>query len=443
MKLLKPAVVTVIAILGASIALAGNETGTAVAAINTGDTAFMMVSAALVLFMTPGLAFFYGGMVRRKNILSVLMQCYVLMCLLSLQWILWGYSLAFSEDIGGGLLGGLSWIGLRGVGVTPSDVYATTIPHQLFMIFQGMFAVITPALIIGAVVDRIKFWAFFVFMILWSTIIYDPVAHWVWSSNGWLFKLGALDFAGGAVVHINAGIAALVFALLIGKRNGFDTHGHFPPHHLPFTVLGTGLLWFGWFGFNAGSALGASSLAVTAFVTTNTATAAAGLMWAILEWRNNGAPTMLGVATGAVAGLVSITPACGFVGPMSAIAIGGIGSAVCFAAVVYLKPRFGYDDSLDVFGVHGIGGIWGALATGIFSQKIINPAGADGLLFGNPRQFAVQLLSVAVTLLFSGVLTFVLYKIVDATIGMRVSEEDEILGLDMSQHKETAYTVLE
>ncbi len=409
-------------------------------AISSGDTAFIMISAALVLMMTPALAFFYGGMVQRKNILSVLMQCFTLMCVISLQWILIGYSLSFSPDVGGGIIGGLDWVGLKGVGLAPNPDYAATVPHQAFMIFQAMFAIITPGLIVGAFAGRMKFSAFLVFMLLWATLVYDPMAHWVWGAGGWLGKLGALDFAGGAVVHINAGVAALVIALLIGKRRGHDSKP-FPPHHLPYTVLGAGLLWFGWFGFNAGSALEAGGLAVNAFVTTNTATAAAGLVWALLEWKQNGSPTMLGVATGAVAGLVSITPACGFVGPVSAIAVGAGGSLLCYLAVVYLKPKLGYDDSLDVFGVHGVGGIWGALATGLFASEAVN--GADGLFFGNPHQFLVQVISVVATMAFVAVATFILYKLVDAVLGMRVTEGDEIIGLDVSQHKETAYTVVE
>jgi len=409
-------------------------------ASSPGDTAFIMMSAALVLMMTPALAFFYGGMVQRKNILSVLMQCFTVMCAISLQWILIGYSLSFSPDIGGGIIGGLDWVGLKGVGLAPNPDYAAGVPHQAFMIFQAMFAVITPGLMVGAFTGRMKFSAFLVFMLLWATLVYDPMAHWVWGTGGWLGELGALDFAGGAVVHINAGVAALVTAVLIGKRKGREDKS-FPPHHLPYTVLGTGLLWFGWFGFNAGSALHAGGLAVNAFVTTNTAAAAAGLVWAFLEWKQSGSPTMLGVATGAVAGLVSITPACGFVGPMAAIAVGAVGSALCYLAVVRMKPRLGYDDALDVFGVHGVGGMWGALATGLFAEEAIN--GANGLFFGDARQFLVQAVSVAVTAAFAGVATFILYKVVDALFGMRVRESDEIAGLDISQHKETAYTVIE
>ena len=408
--------------------------------INSGDTAWVLVSSALVLLMTPGLAFFYGGMVRRKNFLSVLMQCMILMCALTLQWTMFGYSLAYSPDAFHGLIGGLGWVGLRGVGFAPNPAYAATIPHLAFMVFQAMFAVITPALIVGAFAERIKFSSFLIFSLLWATLVYDPVAHWVWGTGGWLKALGALDFAGGAVVHINAGMAALVMALLIGRREGYKDRP-FAPNNLPFTVLGTGLLWFGWFGFNAGSALSASGLAANAFVTTNIAAAAAGLMWAMIEWRHNGSPTLLGAATGAVGGLVAITPACGFVGPMAAILIGFGVSAIGYVAVAIVKPRLKYDDSLDVFGIHGLGGIWGALATGLFASAAVN--GVDGLFFGNPRQFGIQALSVLATVVYSLVMTFGLYKAVDFALGMRVDRQSEIMGLDLSQHKEIGYTVLE
>jgi ammonium transporter, Amt family len=409
--------------------------------INSGDTAFVLVSAALVLVMTPGLAFFYGGMVRRKNILSVLMQCFILMCVISVQWVLWGYSLAFGPDFHH-VIGGLAWLGLTGVGGEPYAAYAPTIPHQVFMIYQCMFAVITPALIIGAFAERIRFSSFLVFMVLWATLVYDPMAHWVWGDGGWLKELGALDFAGGTVVHVNAGVAALVMALLIGKREHYNGEAY-PPHNMPLVVLGTGLLWFGWFGFNAGSALAAGGLAGNAFVTTNTAAAMAGLTWALLEWRQSGAPTLLGAATGAVAGLVAITPACGFVSPLAAIAIGATVSLICYVAVVTVKARLGYDDALDVFGVHGIGGMWGALATGLFANQAVNGAGANGLFHGNPRQFLIQLLAVGVSIAFTGAMTFGLFKFVDALLGMRVTEREEIVGLDLSQHKEAGYTVVE
>ncbi len=408
--------------------------------VNTADTVWMLISTALVMIMTPLLAFFYGGLVRKKNILSVLMQCMVILCIISLQWILFGYSLAFGPDKGG-LIGGLEWIGLSGVGLDPSPDYAITIPHQLFMAFQMMFAVITPALIIGTFVERIKFSSFLVFTLMWATLIYDPLAHWVWGKGGWLAAMGALDFAGGAVIHINAGIAALVFALLIGKRKGINTHRS--PHNLPFAVLGAAFLWFGWFGFNAGSAGSAGTIAVTAFINTNTSAAAAGAMWMLLDWRMNKVPTMLGVATGLVAGLVAVTPAAGFVTPISAIFIGAISSIVCFFFVTKVKEHFRYDDSLDVFGVHGIGGIIGALATGVFATKAVNSGGADGLLYGNPYQLWIQFFTTIISVLFSAIGTYVIYKIIDKTMGMRVTERDEYIGLDLTQHHEAGYTLVD
>ncbi|MDP2921564.1 MAG: ammonium transporter [Candidatus Omnitrophota bacterium] len=408
--------------------------------INSGDTAFVLISAALVMLMTPALAFFYGGIVRRKNVLGVLMQCMAILALVSIQWVLFGYSLSFAP--GNAFLGSLRWFGLNGVGFEPYADYAATIPHQTFMIFQAMFAIITPALIIGAFAERMKFSGFMIFILLWATFVYDPVAHWVWGIGGWLRNLGALDFAGGTVVHINAGIAALVTALLIGKRKGLDNKSA-PPHNIPFVVLGAGLLWFGWFGFNSGSALAANGLAVNAFVVTNTAAAAAGLSWAMLEWVFNGKPTIFGTVTGAVAGLVGITPAAGFVSVIPAIVIGLLVSVFCYIAVAYLKPKFGYDDSLDAFGVHGVGGIWGSIATGLFASKAVNPAGSDGLFFGNPHQLYVQAVTVLVTIVYSAVVTFIIYKVVDAVIGMRVSEKEESIGLDLSQHREGAYTMVE
>ena len=408
--------------------------------INSGDTAFVLMSAALVLLMTPALAFFYGGMVKRKNVLGILMQCFILMCVISLQWVLYGYSLSFAP--GEGFWGGFSWAGLTNVGLEPYADYAGTIPHQAFMIFQAMFAIITPALILGAFAERMKFSSFLVIMILWATFVYDPVCHWVWGLGGFIRKLGALDFAGGTVVHINAGIAALVTALAIGKRKNFN-HSPTPPHIVPFIVLGAGLLWFGWFGFNSGSALAANGIAVNAFVVTNTAAAAAGLSWALLDWMFNGKPTIFGCVTGVVAGLVAITPAAGFVNVISAIIIGVVVSIICFISVTVLKPKLGYDDSLDAFGVHGVGGIWGALATGLFASKSVNPAGADGLFYGNPQLFIIQLKAVGITVLYSLIVTFAIYKIVDMVMGVRASEKDEVVGLDLTQHHEAAYTLLE
>jgi Amt family ammonium transporter len=410
--------------------------------MNSGDTAWVLISAALVLLMTiPGLAFFYGGLVRRKNVLSILMQCLVILCVISLQWMLFGYSLAFGPDFHG-IIGKLDWAGLRGVGPLPNADYAATIPHSVFMIFQCMFAVITPALIIGAYAERVKFSAFLVFTLLWATFVYDPLAHWVWGTGGWLKNLGALDFAGGIVVHVSSGISALVLALLLGKRIGYN-HKPIRPHNLPFTVLGAGLLWFGWFGFNAGSALAADGMAANAFITTNTATAAAGLTWALIEWWHNGTPTILGAATGAVAGLVAITPACGFVNPMNAMFIGMIVAVVCYFAVSVIKGKLGYDDSLDAFGVHGVGGTVGTIATGLFAEKAVNAAGANGLFFGNANQLLVQLLSLLVAVAFAVIMTFIIFKIVDAIMGMRVEEKNEIVGLDLTQQSEAAYTVIE
>jgi Amt family ammonium transporter len=407
--------------------------------VDSGDTAWMLTSSALVLMMTaPGLALFYGGMVRRHNVLGTIMQSFILMAVISIQWVLWGYSISFGPDVHG-LIGSLSWVGLNGVGLQPYPGYAATIPHQTFMIYQLMFAIITPALITGAVAERIKFSGFLVFMLLWTTFIYDPLAHWVWGVGGWLRNLGALDFAGGTVVHISSGISALAAALMIGRRRGFGTEP-MPPHNLPLTVTGAAMLWVGWFGFNAGSALSAGALATSAFVATHIASAAATLTWMLTEWLTRGKPTVLGAASGAVAGLVAITPASGYVGPLSAIVIGGVGGILCFHAC-NLKTRLGYDDSLDVVGVHGVGGTWGALATGLFASKAINAAGGDGLFFGNPGQLLVQALSVLVTMVFAFVGSLLLLKIVDAVIGLRVHEEDEMLGLDLSQHDESAYTL--
>jgi Amt family ammonium transporter len=411
--------------------------------MNSGDTAWVLTSTALVMLMTiPGLAFFYGGLVRRKNVLSILMQCFIIMCVISLQWVLFGYSLAFGPDTGQGIIGSLDWAGLRHVGGLPFKDYAETIPHSVFMIFQCMFAVITPALMIGAFAERIKFSSFLVFTILWATFVYDPLAHWLWGTGGWLKNLGALDFAGGIVVHTSSGVSALVMCILLGKRVGYNKEP-FRPHNLPFTVLGAALLWFGWFGFNAGSALAANDLAANAFVATHVATAAAGLTWALIEWQQHGKPTVLGVSTGAVAGLVAITPACGFVNPMNAILIGMMVSLFCYIAIAYIKGKLGYDDALDVFGVHGVGGMWGTIATGIFAEKAVNAAGADGLFLGGSHQFLVQCLLILVAPVFAGLVTWILFKVVDALMGMRVEKKDEIVGLDLTQQSEAAYTVIE
>lgn len=404
--------------------------------IDTGDTAWMLASAALVLLMTPGLGLFYGGMVRTKNVLGTIMHSFIIIALITVQWVLWGYSLAFGPDVGG-IIGSLSWFGLNGVGLDPYPDYAATVPHQAFMIYQAMFAIITPALITGAIAERMKFSTFVVFALLWATFVYDPIAHWVWGVGGWIRKLGALDFAGGTVVHISSGISALAAALLVGKRRGFgrDPMG---PHNLPMTILGAAILWFGWFGFNAGSAIAAGKLSTSAFVVTHIATAAAALSWPAAEWVYRGKPTTLGAASGAVAGLVAITPGSGFVGPMSALVIGVAAGVFCYMGVVG-KNRFGYDDSLDVVGVHGVGGTWGALATGLFASKAINDAGENGLFFGNPGLFGVQLLAVLATWVYAFVMTLIILKVLDWTMGLRVSEEEEEMGLDLSQHSETGY----
>jgi len=410
--------------------------------MSSGNTAWVLVCAALVFIMTPGVAFFYGGMARRKNVLSILTQCFAIICLVSLQWVLFGYSLSFGPDTGYGIIGGLDWFGLRGVGQEPSAIYASTIPHLAFMIFQAMFAIITPALMVGAFAGRMKFSALVIFTLLWTTFVYDPIAHWVWGAGGWLGGIGALDFAGGIVVHVSSGISALVVAILIGKRVGYVKQA-FAPHNLPITFLGGALLWIGWFGFNAGSALEAGGLAANAFVTTNTAAAAAGMAWAFMEWKMDGAPTVLGIVSGVVAGLVAITPACGFVSALSSIPIGLIAGIICYLAVARLKPLLGYDDALDVFGVHGIGGIWGTLATGIFAAVAINSGGADGLLLGNAKLLLIQVVYLIVCIVYALVVTWILYKVVDALVGMRVDKESELIGLDLTQHNESAYTVLE
>ena len=400
--------------------------------IDTGDTAWLLMSSALVLCMTlPGLALFYGGLVRKKNVLGTIMHTMVILCVISLIWVLCGYSLAFGPDVGG-VIGSLAWVGLNGVGLDPSPQYASTVPHQVFMFFQLMFAAITVALITGSVAERMKFKALLMFAVLWSLLIYTPLAHWVWG-GGWLGKLGALDFAGGAVVHISSGFGALVCAVMLGKRKGFGAEP-MPPHDLPMTVLGAGLLWFGWFGFNAGSALGANGVAAAAFLATHTAASAGGLSWMVAEWVHRGKPTVLGVASGVVAGLATVTPAAGFIGPMSALLIGLVAGTVCYIAVVW-KMRLGYDDSLDVVGIHGVGGFMGILATGLFAS-----IGAQGFFFGNPGQFGIQVVLALVTLAFSVIGTYFILKIVDVTVGLRVSAQDEEMGLDLSQHNERAYS---
>jgi Amt family ammonium transporter len=401
--------------------------------IDTGDTAWLLVSAALVMLMTPALGFFYGGLVGKKNVLSTLTHSFFILCLISVQWVLWGYSLSFSPDTGAGLIGGLGWVALRGVGFAPNPDYAATVPHQAFMAFQMMFAVITPALITGAFAERVSFKAYVIFALLWSTLVYDPIAHWVWGTGGWLHALGALDFAGGTVVHISSGVSALVAAILIGRRLKTSE-----PHDATMTILGASLLWFGWFGFNAGSALMAGGLATSAFVVTNTAAAMAGLTWLTVSWIHRGRPSVLGMAAGAVAGLVAITPASGFVDVSGSIIIGLGAGVLCYVAL-QLRPRLRVDDALDVWAVHGIGGTWGAIATGLFATVAINTAGADGLFYGNPQQLVTQLVAVGATWAYAAIATFVIVKAIDLTIGMRVREHEESLGLDRSQHGEIAY----
>ena len=401
------------------------------------DTAWLLLCATLVLMMTiPGLALFYGGMVRRKNVLSTLMQSFILVAVVSIQWVLFGYSLAFSP--GSPFVGALTWAGLSGVSAAqPYAAYSATVPHQAYMIYQCMFAVITPALITGAIAERMSFKGFLVFSIMWVTLIYDPLAHWVWGVGGWIHEMGALDFAGGTVVHISSGVAALAAALMVGPRRGYR-HEPMPPHNLTMTVTGAGLLWVGWFGFNAGSSLAADGLAVSAFVATHLGASAATLTWVAAEWWIGGKPTVLGAASGAVAGLVAITPASGYVGPGAAIVIGAVAGALCYSAV-RMKSRFGYDDALDVVGVHAVGGIWGALATGLFASVLVNAAGANGLFYGNPRQLFVQATAVVASMAFSFIGSMVLLKVTDALVGLRVMAESEQIGLDLSEHEEVAY----
>ncbi len=408
--------------------------------VDKGDTAWMLISSALVLFMTPGLAFFYGGMVRKKNVLGTLMQSYIAMGALSIVWAVIGFSLAFG--VGNDWVGDLSFLGLQGVGAVPGPAEVTsanTIPFGLFMVYQGMFFVITPALISGAIAERIKFSAYLLILVLWSLVVYAPLCHMVWSPSGWLFKDGALDFAGGTVVHVSAATAAGVLVFMLGKRKDFARGEAILPHSLPLSVLGTGMLWFGWFGFNAGSALAASDVAVNAFITTNLGAAAAAMGWTLYEWFHRGKPTNLGFISGAVAGLVVITPACGFVSPMGAIAMGLIGGVACYNAVQF-RARLKIDDSLDVLGVHGVGGALGALLTGVFATKAVNSAGKDGLLYGGGIEPVIkQAIAVGFTIVMVAVLTFILAKVVDLLVGLRVDEESEQLGLDLSQHEEVGY----
>ena len=404
--------------------------------MNSGDTAWLLTSSALVLLMTPALAFFYGGMVRRKNLLSTIMMSFAILCLISVLWVIYGYSLSFGPDVRG-LVGDLSWIGLTGVGQDPSPVYAGTVPQLAFVAFQATFAIITVALWTGAVVERIKFGALLAFAALWFTLVYCPVAHWVWGSGGWLAQLGALDFAGGTVVHVNAGISALALALVLGPRMGFKEGEAVEPNNIPYVVLGAALLWFGWFGFNAGSALTAGGLASNAFITTNTSAAAAGFTWMMLGWIHR-RPSVLGAATGAVVGLVAITPAAGYVPVWAAIPIGVIASLISYYMMVWRAKSSSIDESLDVFACHGMGGTWGALATGIFATTTVN-ASASGLIDGNWKQVLIQAAAIAATMAYAFVVSWLLAKALKATIGLRVKEEEESVGLDISQHGENAY----
>lgn len=404
--------------------------------MNSGDTAFMLIATALVMFMTPGLALFYGGLVRAKNVLATIMQSFICLGLISLVWVFFGYSLAFGPDVGG-FIGNLDWALLKGVGLEPGP-YSDTIPDLLFVAFQMMFAIITPALITGAFAERMKFSAYLLFAVMWSVLVYLPVCHWVWG-GGWIGAHGALDFAGGTVIHINSGAAALVAAIVIGRRKGYGKES-FHPHNLTMTILGASILWVGWFGFNAGSALAAGDISTLAFFTTQVAAGSAALSWVIAEWMVQGKPTTLGAASGAVAGLVAITPAAGFVSPVSAIIIGLGAGVICYLAVL-LKGKIGYDDALDVVAVHGIGGLWGALATGLFASTAWNPGGADGLFFGNPKLFAVQAYGAFATIIYSMIVTLVILKVIDVIVGLRVDAEAEVRGLDLAEHSEAGYTI--
>ena len=407
--------------------------------MNAGDTTFVLMSAALVMLMTPGLALFYGGMVRGKNVLGTIMQSFIILAVITLEWVLWGYSMAFGPDHGG-IIGGLAWFGLKGVGMDPSPNYGPTIPHLAFMVFQCMFAVITPALITGAFAERMKFTAFLLFTLLWATFVYNPLAHWVWGAGGWIGKMGAMDFAGGTVVHISSGFSALAAAFLVGRRLGFGSTAYIP-HNLPMTITGAALLWFGWFGFNAGSALAANGLAASAFVVTHIASSVAAFSWLLVEWFHKGKPTTLGAASGAVAGLVAITPAAGFVDLPASLVIGLVAGILGFFSVSVLKNKIGYDDSLDAFGVHGMCGMWGALATGIFANPAINEVGR-GLLFGNPKQLYIQVVSILGTILYTAVGTLIIVYITRfVTGGLRVDEENEIIGLDNTIHGERAFEI--
>jgi ammonium transporter, Amt family len=399
------------------------------------DSVFVFISTVLVWVMTPGIALFYGGLVRRKNVLSTAMYSFGAIAVVSILWIAAGYSLAFSTK-GNAFIGGLNWLGLNGVGFHSNADYSSTIPHNLFMMFQLTFAVLTVAIISGGFVERMRFSAYLLFIVLWSLLVYSPVAHWVWGVGGWLRNLGTLDFAGGNVVHISSGVTALVMAIMLGKRKDLEESHQ---HNITLTVIGGALIWFGWYGFNVGSALTLNAVAMTAFVNTNTAAAAGIIGWVLFEWVVKKRPSLVGAVSGAIAGLVAITPACGFVTPLSAIIIGFLGGAVCLWGATYLKTRFGYDDTLDAFGLHGIGGAWGGIATGLFATTSVNPGGANGLFYGDPSLLLKQLIAIVATSVFVSVATFILVKVVNVFVPMRVNEEEEKVGLDIILHGERAY----
>ena len=414
--------------------------GTNNAAFSAGNIAWVLTSAALVLMMTPALGFFYGGMVRKKNVLNTLSLSFVTIATVSFIWILWGYSLAFGPDALGGFIGNLKYLGLSGMGVDKHSRYAGSLPSFVFVLFQLMFAIITVALISGSLVERVKFSSWVVFTVIWLTAVYAPIAQWVWGIGGIFQKMGVLDFAGGTVVHISAGFAGLAGALVLGKRKGYMKENIVQPNQLGYTILGAGLLWFGWFGFNGGSALAANSIAASAFLVTNTAAASAAVSWMIAEWVRNGKPTTLGIVSGAIAGLATITPASGYVTPGAAIIIGLVAGIICFSMVVFIKPKLGYDDALDVFSVHGAGSVWGVFATGLFADPLINKAG-KGLFYGNPRQVWIQVLTIIAVAAYSFIMSFIIFKIIDLAMGLRVDKDSETMGLDITQHEETGYNL--
>ena len=407
---------------------------------NSGNIAWVLASAALVLMMTPALGFFYGGMVRKKNVLNTISLSFVTIATVSFVWILWGYSLSFGPDAYGGLIGNLKYIGLFNMKINQHSRYAHTLPSYAFVVFQLMFAIITVALISGSLVERVKFSTWVVFTVIWLTVVYAPIAQWVWGKGGFLAKMGALDFAGGTVVHISAGFAGLAGALALGKRNKYLKENIIQPNQLGYTILGAGLLWFGWFGFNGGSALAADSIAASAILATNTAAAAAAISWMIAEWVRNGKPTSLGIVSGAIAGLATITPAAGYVTPWAAMIIGLVAGIICFSMVIFIKPKLGYDDALDVFSVHGVGSVWGVFATGLFADPLINKAG-KGLFYGNPRQLWVQIITIIIVATYSFVLSFIIFKVLDLIMGLRVDKDSETMGLDITQHEETGYNL--